>query len=77
MGMPDIGEFPHHHRPSDVISFSGRHPEAKVLVTHNYSSGRGNDGGFPMPSLPDSIQQLEDGDAIEISPDASFSLILK
>ncbi len=77
MGMPDIGEFPHHHRPSDVISFGERHPEAKVLVTHNYSSGRGNEEGFPMPSLHGSIHQLEDGDAIEINSDGNFSLIIK
>ena len=40
MGVPDIGEFPYHHRPSDVISFVQRHPDVKVLVTHNYASVR-------------------------------------
>ncbi|MBK70618.1 MAG: hypothetical protein CMB53_04420 [Euryarchaeota archaeon] len=77
MGMPDIGEFPHHHRPSDVISFGERHSEAKILVTHNYSSGEGNESGFPMPFLPESIHQLEDGDVLEIDQNGDFRMIIK
>ena len=75
MGMPDIGEFPHHHRPSDVISFEERHPEVKILVTHNYSSGKGNESGFPIPDLPNSIHQLEDGDTLEIDRNGNFIMI--
>ena len=77
MGMPDIGEFPHHHRPSDVISFEERHPEVKILVTHNYSSGKGNESGFPIPNLPNSIHQLEDGDTLEIDRNGNFTMIGK
>ena len=77
MGMPDIGEFPHHHRPSDVISFGKRHPHVKILITHNYSSGKGNESGFPIPALPSSIHQLEDGDTLEIDQNGDFTMIGK
>jgi len=77
MGVPDIGEFPHHHRPSDVISLSERNPHAKILVTHNYSSAKGIKEGFEMPKLPESICQLEDFDSLEIFEDGSFKIINK
>ena len=77
MGMPDIGDFPHHHRPSDVISLASRNPHAKLLVTHNYASGEGLDEGFDIPQLPDHICQLEDGDSLIISEDKSFEIIRK
>ena len=70
--VPDIGDFPYHHRPSDVVSFSQRHPNAKVLVTHNYASSKGTESGFKMPELPESVHQLEDGDWLEVNEDGSF-----
>jgi len=74
MGVPDIGEFPYHHRPSDVISFVQRHPDVKVLVTHNYASGKGVESGFRMAELPESVHQLEDGDWLQVNGDGSFSV---
>ena len=75
MGVPDIGEFPHHHRPSDVIKLSERNPHAKILVTHNYSSAKGCQEGFQMPALPETICQLEDFDALQIFEDGTFKII--
>lgn len=77
MGMPDIGEFPHHHRPSDVVELASRNPHAKILVTHNYSSGKGFEEGFEIPNLPDTICQLEDGDSLIIDEEGSFDIIRK
>ena len=77
MGVPDIGDFPHHHRPSDVISLSERNPHAKILVTHNYSSAKGRQEGFQNPSLPETICQLEDFDSLKIFEDGSFEIINK
>ena len=74
MGIPDFVESPHHHTPSDVVAFSQRHPHATVLVTHNYSSARGEETGFPMPELPESIVQIEDGDCLLIDEKGSASL---
>ena len=74
MGIPDFVESPHHHTPSDVVAFSQRHPHATVLVTHNYSSARGEEIGFPMPELPESIVQIEDGDCLLIDEKGSASL---
>ena len=74
MGIPDFVESPHHHTPSDVIAFSERYPEALVLVTHNYSSAKGEKLGFPMPELSESIIQIEDGDSIVIDEDGSISM---
>ena len=73
MGIPDFVESPHHHTPSDVVAFSQRHPHATVLVTHNYSSARGEEIGFPMPELPESIVQIEDGDCLLIDEKGSAS----
>tara|TARA_B100001109_G_scaffold254121_1_gene253155 strand:+ start:762 stop:1547 length:786 start_codon:yes stop_codon:yes gene_type:complete len=72
MGVPDIGEFPYHHRPSDVVSFVQRHPDIKVLVTHNYASAKGVKSGFRMAELPESVRQLEDGDWLQVNQDGSF-----
>ena len=72
MGIPDFVESPHHHTPSDVVAFSERHPHALVLVTHNYSSARGEEMGFPMPELPESVIQIEDGDSLLIDDDGSI-----
>jgi len=74
MGIPDFVNSPHHHTPSDVISFAQRYPDALVLVTHNFASGAGIEEGFPMPELPDFVHQLEDGDALIIGKDGSISL---
>tara|TARA_B100000212_G_scaffold198916_1_gene150077 strand:- start:790 stop:1593 length:804 start_codon:yes stop_codon:yes gene_type:complete len=75
MGVPDIGSFPYHHTPSDVIAFQGRHPGKTVLVTHNYSSANGIDTGFQRPELPPPIIQLEDGDSLVVSDDGTFTLV--
>ena len=75
--VPDIGDFPHHHRPSDVVKLSERNPHAKILVTHNYSSARGHQEGFQMPALPEKIYQLEDFDVLQIFDDGSFHIINK
>lgn len=74
MGMPDIGEFPHHHRPSDVISFNDRFPEVKVLVTHNYARSPQSRTGFEIPELPSDIAQLNDGDSIEIDDSGNYTV---
>ena len=75
MGMPDIGEFPHHHRPSDVESFKTKFPDVKVFVTHNYARSANGEGGFPVAKLSSEITQLEDGDKIEIDKNGNFSVI--
>ena len=74
MGIPDFVQSPHHHTPSDVSSFARRYPDTLVLVTHNYASGVGIEGGFPMPELPSSVHQLEDGDTLIIDENGNFSL---
>ena len=75
MGVPDFIDSPHHHNPSQVISFSERHPHALVLVTHNYASSPGKSEGFEMPILPSGIIQLNDGDRLKIDDNGNFSLI--
>tara|TARA_B100000530_G_C15866397_1_gene451515 strand:- start:323 stop:1111 length:789 start_codon:yes stop_codon:yes gene_type:complete len=74
MGMPDIGDFPHHHRPSDVVSFNKRFPEVKVLVTHNYARSPNSESGFEIPELPVDVIQLNDGDSIEIDIMGNFTV---
>ena len=74
MGIPDFVESPHHHTPSDVVAFSERHPHTLVLVTHNYSRAKGEESGFPIPELPESIVQIEDGDSLVIGSDGSISM---
>ena len=74
MGMPDIGDFPHHHRPSDVVSFNERFPEVKVLVTHNYAKSPNSKYGFEIPELPVDVIQLNDGDSIEIDDSGDFTV---
>tara|TARA_B100000965_G_scaffold50578_2_gene37328 strand:- start:45594 stop:46394 length:801 start_codon:yes stop_codon:yes gene_type:complete len=74
MGMPDIGEFPHHHRPSDVISFNDRFPDVKVLVTHNYARSPQSKSGFEIPELPSDVVQLNDGDSIEIDESGNYTV---
>ena len=74
MGIPDFVQSPHHHTPSDVSSFARRYPDTLVLVTHNYASGVGIEGGFPMPELPSSVHQLEDGATLIIAENGNFSL---
>jgi hypothetical protein len=75
MGVPDFVDSPHHHNPSQVISFSARHPHAMVLVTHNFSRSLDSDSGFEVPELPDEIHQLNDGDSLEIKDDGDLRLI--
>jgi len=74
MGMPDIGEFPHHHRPSDVISFGERFPDVKILVTHNFARSPASEFGFENPELPSRIAQLNDGSSIDIDDDGNFTV---
>ncbi|MBI88152.1 MAG: hypothetical protein CMB67_03895 [Euryarchaeota archaeon] len=74
MGVPDFVESPFHHNPSDVISFSRRHPEIRTMVTHNYSKSPESKQGFDIPDLPDEIVQLNDGDSIIIENDCSISV---
>lgn len=74
MGIPDFVESPHHHTPSDVAAFSERYPHALVLITHNYSRAKGEESGFPMPELPESVIQIEDGDSLLIGDDGSISM---
>ncbi len=75
MGVPDFVDSPHHHNPSQVISFSERHPHAMVLVTHNFSRSLDSDSGFEVPELPVGIHQLNDGDRLEILDDGELELI--
>ena len=75
MGVPDYVDSPHHHNPSQVISFSERHPHAMVLVTHNFARSPDSNHGFELPELPSGIQQLNDGDRLEIDDDGELSLI--
>ena len=74
MGMPDIGDFPHHHRPSDVVAFSQRFPETRVLVTHNYAKSPDSEYGFDIPELPEQIVQLNDGASIIVHENGNFSV---
>ena len=74
MGMPDIGDFPNHHRPSDVVSFNQRFPEVKILVTHNYAKSPNSKSGFEIPELPIDVIQLNDGDSIEIDNSGNFTV---
>ena len=74
MGMPDIGNFPYHHTPSDIASFSKRHPEKKILVTHSFASGVDRGSGFLKPNLPTNVHQLEDRDYMVVNEDGSFEM---
>jgi hypothetical protein len=74
MGVPDIGDFPYHHRPSDVISFGERFPETKIFVTHNFAKSPSSELGFEIAELPTGIIQLNDGDSIEIADDGNFTV---
>ena len=75
MGMPDIGTFPYHYTPSDVIDFSNKFPKSLVLVTHNFASSKNISEGFRVPELPKEVYQLEDGDAIEINQNGEIKII--
>jgi len=75
MGMPDIGKFPYHYTPSDVINFSNKFPKSLVLVTHNFASSKNISEGFRVPELPKEVYQLEDGDAIEINENGEIKII--
>ena len=75
MGMPDIGKFPYHYTPSDVINFSNKFPKSLVLVTHNFASSKNISEGFRVPELPKEVYQLEDGDAIEINENGENKII--
>lgn len=75
MGMPDIGKFPYHYTPSDVINFSNKFPKSLVLVTHNFASSKNISEGFRVPELPKEVYQLEDGDAIEINENGEIEII--
>ena len=74
MGVPDFVKSPFHHNPSDIMSFSRRHPETRILVTHNYAKSPESRQGFEIPDLPNEILQLNDGDSIVIGEDASISV---
>jgi ribonuclease BN (tRNA processing enzyme) len=75
MGMPDIGKFPYHYTPSDVINFSNKFPKSLILVTHNFASSKNISEGFRVPELPKEVYQLEDGDAIEINENGEIKII--
>ena len=75
MGMPDIGKFPYHYTPRDVINFSNKFPKSLVLVTHNFASSKNISEGFRVPELPKEVYQLEDGDAIEINENGEIKII--
>ena len=75
MGMPDIGKFPYHYTPSDVINFSNKFPKSLVLVTHNFASSKNISEGFRVPELPKEVYQLEDGDEIEINENGDIKII--
>ena len=75
MGMPDIGNFPYHYTPNDVIEFSKKFPKSLVLVTHNFASSKNISEGFEKPLLPKEVYQLEDGDAIEINENGEIKII--
>ena len=75
MGMPDIGDFPYHYTPSNVVDFSNNFPESLILVTHNYASSRKISEGFQAPNLPKEVYQLEDGDAVEINQNGEIKII--
>ena len=75
MGMPDIGDFPYHYTPSDVVKFSNKFPGRLILVTHNYASSKNFSEGFQPPILPKEVCQLEDGDAIEINQNGEIEVI--
>ena len=58
MGVPDIGDFPHHHRPSDVVKLRKESPcensrDSQLLFCE------GSSREFQMPVLPETIYQLE------------------
>ena len=74
MGVPDIGDFPYHHRPSDVISFNERFPSTRVLVTHNFAKSQKSESGFDIPELPRQIVQLNDGDSLDIDDNGNFTV---
>ena len=75
MGMPDIGDFPYHYTPSDIVKFSNKFPGSLILVTHNYASSKNFSEGFQPPILPKEVCQLEDGDAIEINQNGEIEII--
>ena len=75
MGMPDIGNFPYHYTPSDVIEFSNKFSKSLVLVTHNFASSKNIVKGFRIPDLPKEVYQLEDGDAVEIDQNGEIKII--
>jgi len=62
MGVPDGDNFPHHHRPRDIIEVAEKHNEKQFLITHSYASGKDEKIGFNMPSLPKNAMQIEDGE---------------
>ena len=75
MGVPDFVESRNHHNPRQVQELAERHPEAKVLVTHNYADGEGRSGGFPMPDMAGNVVQLEDGDELSIEENGEFIFV--
>jgi len=77
MGVPDFVESPNHHNPKQVVEFSERHPHATILVTHSFTNSEGSTGGFEIPSLPEKVIQVEDGDSLIIDEEGDFLLIRK
>tara|TARA_B100000965_G_C19595648_1_gene760067 strand:+ start:1115 stop:1618 length:504 start_codon:yes stop_codon:yes gene_type:complete len=68
MGVPDGAEFPHHHRPIDIVHVAESDPERTFLITHSYASGAGFETGFKMPTLPPNAIQVEDGQKYHLKP---------
>ena len=61
MGIPDFVNSPHHHTPSDVISFAQRYPDVLVLVTHNFAAVRASRKVFQCPSFRTSYTSWKTG----------------
>ena len=77
MGVPDFVESPNHHNPRQVNALSERHPDATILVTHNFADAIGHEGGFQSPELNEGIIQLEDGDELIIGNNGEEFMLKK
>ncbi len=62
MGVPNGDNFPYHHTPEDIAQAAQKYNGKKFLITHSYASGKEEQTGFTMPSLPKNTIQIEDGE---------------
>ena len=72
MGIPNFVNSEFHHSPSDIIKLANKFPEVTILVTHSFTSSKKSEVGFPLPKLPPSVIQLEDGDCLEVDDKGVF-----